>query len=247
MRILHLLQAIDDGDHTRQLLALLPALSERDTLEVCCLGPQSAWTDRLRQCGVPVHALGWTRWFDPGVWLNLRGREAAGSVAPADCERVRREVIDALLDWKLEGGAPVVARALPREELYAGPLAERAPDVVVELALEHGYAHSLVPTPWGDGEAPAVRTLGDDELAGGRGRGMNGTHRPDGIWLAIGGSAGERSERPASIAGVARVVLQVLGIALDEVRPTPPPRPAPYDAAEEARVTARLRALGYLE
>jgi hypothetical protein len=190
----------------------------------------------------------------PGVWINLRGREAAGSIAPADYERARREVIDALLDWKLPAcepagcaGAPVVARALPREAVYAGPFVARAPDVVVELALENGYAHSLVPTPWGDDEAPAVRTLGQGELAGGRGRGMNGTHRPAGIWLATGARAGERAERPASIAGVAATVLGALGIDPTAGRSSPPPAPAPYSDAEEACVAARLRALGYLE
>ena len=179
----------------------------------------------------------------PGVWINLRGREAAGSVARADYERVRRAVSDALLDWKLPGGEPVVARALPREAVYAGRCVDRAPDVVVELALERGYAHSLVPTPWGDACAPALRTLADDELAGGRGRGMNGTHRPAGIWLATGG----RAATPASIAGVAAAVLGALGVAPDAAAAVATGAPAPYDAAEEARVAARLRALGYLE
>ena len=32
----------------------------------------------------------------PGVWINLRGREAAGCVEAADYERVRSQVIDAL-------------------------------------------------------------------------------------------------------------------------------------------------------
>jgi glycosyltransferase involved in cell wall biosynthesis len=72
MRILHLLQAIDDGDNTRQLRALLPGLCERDSVEICCLGPESAWSAALRQIGVPVHVLGWTRWFDPAIWLHLR-------------------------------------------------------------------------------------------------------------------------------------------------------------------------------
>jgi hypothetical protein len=137
-----------------------------------------------------------------------------------------------------------VARAAPREDVHEGPFLERAPDVLFELALEDGYAHSIVPTRWDDADAPAVRTLAGDELAGGRGRGMNGTHRPDGVWLAVGGERDDRTP-PAGIAGVARRLLGALGAN------------APgadggagrydYDAAEEARVAARLRALGYLE
>jgi SAM-dependent methyltransferase len=122
----------------------------------------------------------------PGVWLNLAGREASGCVAPSERERVLREVIDSLLDWKLPDGAKVVARARRREEVYAGPFVERAPDVVVELALDAGHGLSLVPTPWRSGLLSSVRTLDDASLAGGRGRGLNGTHRPEGVLLAVG-------------------------------------------------------------
>jgi hypothetical protein len=37
----------------------------------------------------------------PGIWINLRAREAEGSVDPADYERVRAELLDLLLDWEL--------------------------------------------------------------------------------------------------------------------------------------------------
>ncbi len=186
----------------------------------------------------------------PGVWINLAGREAEGSVARADYERVRRDVIDALLDWKLDGIASderVVASALPREDVHVGPFAARAPDIVIELGHERGYLHSLVATRWDRGASRAMRTLEDDELAGGRGRGMNGTHRQSGIWLATDAAA----ERPASIAQVAAVVLRSLGIETEAAGETPnrgrSVARVPYSAEEEALVAARLRALGYLE
>jgi predicted AlkP superfamily phosphohydrolase/phosphomutase len=179
----------------------------------------------------------------PGVWINVAGREAAGSVARDDYERVRRDVVDALLDWKLEGGERVIARALPREELYDGPFASRAPDVVLEVGAERGYLHSLVATPWDRAGISPLRALAADEFAGGRGRGMNGTHRHDGIWLAT----DPRSERPTSIASVAPVVLDALGIEAAASGDGRPRTPLPYSAEEEARVAARLRALGYLE
>jgi len=185
----------------------------------------------------------------PGVWINARGREAAGSVAPADYERVRREVIDALLAWRLpgRGGGPVVGRARPREEVYAGPFVERAPDVVVELALEAGYAHSLVPTPWSAPGGASVHTLADDELAGARGRGMNGTHRPDGVWLASGADA---AATVGSIVDAAPAIARALGISWageSDDGGVSGREPVPYTAEEEAQVAARLRALGYLE
>ena len=190
----------------------------------------------------------------PGVWLNLRGREARGSVAAADAERVRREVIDCLLDWKLPDGAPVVARALPREEVHRGPLGSRAPDVVVELGDEAGYPLVCVPTPWSDPGAGALRRLGADELAGGRGRGTNGTHRRHGIWIADGPAceAWGRLPSPARLRHAAPALSRALGLAWEpragagEGGMEAGPR-LDYTPAEEAAVAARLRALGYLE
>jgi len=186
----------------------------------------------------------------PGVWINLRGREAAGCVEPADYERVRSEVIDALCDWKLPGGGPVVARARRREEVYAGPCVPRAPDIVVELALDAGYGLSLVGTPWQTPDTGSLRTLETLELGGGRGRGMNGTHRPDGIWLASGEGAPQLSTQPGPrLEDVAPTLLAVLGVpwdgALDGSVLAGPPRA--YDPDEEALVARRLRQLGYLE
>ena len=187
----------------------------------------------------------------PGVWINLRGREAAGRVDPADYEKVRRDVIDAVLDWKLPGGAPVVERARRREEVYDGPCVERAPDVVIELALDAGYGLSLVPTPWSDPRASSVRTLRDDELAGGRGRGMNGTHLPAGVWIATGAAVDWLDPSPApSLDAVAPALARALDLPGqredDDSDVNAIPRSV-YTAEEEARVAARLRALGYLE
>jgi len=192
----------------------------------------------------------------PGVWINLRGREAEGSVAPADYERVRTELVDALLAWRLPGGGgPVVARARPREEVYEGPFVERAPDVVVELALEDGYAHSLVPTPWNRPANGSVHTLADAELAGARGQGMNGTHRPEGIWLASGDGSASAANL-ASIVDAAPAIARAMGVPWRLDAPDaggdvgdrgPRGVAAPYTAEEEAQVAARLRALGYIE
>ena len=86
-----------------------------------------------------------------------------------------------------------------------------------------------------------MRTLADDELAGGRGRGMNGIHRPDGIWIAHGGPGAVRALRDAAPA-----LLAALGVPWREVDGTPRD-PRPYTPQEEAQVARRLRALGYLE
>jgi predicted AlkP superfamily phosphohydrolase/phosphomutase len=208
--------------------------------------------------------LDWTRTLafseeantNPGIWINLAGRERAGAVAPEDYEVVRDRVIEALAAWRLPSGNPVVARALRREEVHPGPFCERAPDIVVELALDSGHGLSLVPTPWSEGGSqgegiPSVRVLPPEACAGGRGRGMNGTHRSRGIWIATGrGTEGTRA--PSNLAGVAPWLARVMGLAWA------PPIGAradveggrlaiAYDEEEEAMVAERLRALGYLE
>jgi predicted AlkP superfamily phosphohydrolase/phosphomutase len=189
----------------------------------------------------------------PGVWLNLRGREARGCVDASDAERVRREAIDCLLDWKLPDGGPIVARALPREEVHRGPFAHRAPDVVVELAEDAGYPLVLVPTPWSDRGAGSLRLLGEGELAGGRGRGTNGTHRRHGIWIADapGRAAWARLPEPAELVGAAPALAAALGLAWDAIDGSgagmASGRRLDYTPDEEAAVAKRLRALGYLD
>lgn len=184
----------------------------------------------------------------PGVWINLAGREQAGCVSSADYERVRDDVIAALCDWKLpDGGAPVLARAARREEIYQGPHVGRAPDIVLELAAHGGYRLSLVPTPWSESAGPSLRRLADHELGGGKGRGMNGVHTPNGIWIQAGvdshGALG-----PASIVDTAPTILGAMGLACGDSDGAPlgAARRA-YSAAEETLVAERLRRLGYLE
>lgn len=209
----------------------------------------------------------------PGIWINLAGRERNGCVAPADYEAVRERVITALLAWRLPSGAPVVARALRREEVHSGPFVARAPDVVFELALDDGHGLSLVPTPWSeggrDGEGLAsVRVLASAEYGGGRGRGMNGTHRADGIFIDAGEAKTADLEPPAHLAAVAPWLARAMGLAWATDAATPGTagianghdgapespdasraagEPLAYGEAEEAMVAERLRALGYLD
>ncbi len=185
----------------------------------------------------------------PGVWINLEGREAEGAVAPTEYEAIRSRVIEALTDWKLPNGAVVVARARRREEVYRGAHVERAPDIVVELGDDDGYALSLVATPWNE-QPRALRQLDDHELAGGRGRGMNGTHRPDGVWIEW-PNPGSLVSPPGSIIETTARVLGALGLAPTQAAASSDAMaadsPSPYSDAEEAEIRERLVRLGYLE
>jgi len=189
----------------------------------------------------------------PGVWINRRGREARGCVRPREYEAVRDEVMEALREWRLPGGGPVVARAARREDVYEGPFVDRAPDIVLELALDEGHGLSLVPTPWAEGPGPSVRTLAPAEYGGGRGRGMNGTHRRHGVFVA---SGGERDWKDLGRCGtemclvdVAPTLLDAMGVpwAADGGADGRVHTPRPYTDEEDALVRRRLQALGYLD
>jgi predicted AlkP superfamily phosphohydrolase/phosphomutase len=188
---------------------------------------------------------------NPGIWINLQGRETAGCVAAADYESARDRVIAALKSWKLPAQgdgdpAPVVRNALRREDVYGGAHVERAPDIVIDLALVDGYGLSLVPTPWAESPA-STRELGDDELGGGRGRGMNGTHRRDGIWID---ARGALEDTPSGLASAAPAIARAMNLPWDCAPGADGEASASrrdYSADEDAIVAERLRALGYLE
>jgi predicted AlkP superfamily phosphohydrolase/phosphomutase len=89
-----------------------------------------------------------TRAFAIGLnslYLNVRGRERRGIVAPAEREKLAREIAAGLADWKdPRTGQPVVSAALRREEIYTGPHLEAAPDVIV--GYNRGYRASWATT-----------------------------------------------------------------------------------------------------
>jgi predicted AlkP superfamily phosphohydrolase/phosphomutase len=74
--------------------------------------------------------------LDPGrLFLNVKGREPEGCIEPGvEYERVRDELAEAVLGiTDPQTGAPMVAQVFRREELYAGPHAERGADLVLEM------------------------------------------------------------------------------------------------------------------
>ena len=95
-----------------------------------------------------------TRAFAIGLnslYLNVRGRERNGIVAPSQRAQLAREIADKLLTWRdPENGQPVVTQPALREEVYHGPHTKEAPDILVGYA--HGYRASWATT---SGKIPA--------------------------------------------------------------------------------------------
>ncbi len=124
--------------------------------------------------------------MDPGrLYLNLAGREPGGIVPPSEYEAVRGE----LRAWA--EALPFVQRVATREEAFAGPHAERAPDLV--LVSRNGWDLK-----------GAVRTT---ELQG-KGR-LTGMHTQDDAFVLVRGAhpAGE-----ADVQDVAATALAGLGL-----------------------------------
>jgi predicted AlkP superfamily phosphohydrolase/phosphomutase len=203
--------------------------------------------------------------YHPAVWINATGREPEGTVAFADYERTRDGVIRALEAWRDEDGRPVVARAWRREEVYRGPATERAPDLLLELATVGGYSYSCLRSA---GPGASLRRLAPREYGAGKGAGMNGSHRRDGMFLFAGPGVPCGGALPgADIVDVLPTLLPLVGLpiprgldgtpirsALDrEPRWAPDPlpesdgTPRPYGESESREIAARLASLGYLE
>lgn len=76
-----------------------------------------------------------------GLYLNLAGREARGSVPPEQADAVLAQIAAALeAERDPETGARVVLHAYPAREIFSGERAAEAPDLVV--GYEQPYANS---------------------------------------------------------------------------------------------------------
>ena len=191
-----------------------------------------------------------TRAFFPsipsqGIYINVR-REGFGVVPPGDAyEALRREIKGRLEDLRDEKtGERLVGWVKFREE---GP-------------------------GEGGGESSWFRELRPDEREGARGRGMNGTHRPEGFFVFSGpGVRPDRYEPGADLADFAPTLMahlgerpatpmegRVLSALLDAPGPSsdpPPVRNADLTSVTmgaggpdwESETAKRLRDLGYLE
>ena len=133
--------------------------------------------------------------LDPGrLFLNVKGREPEGRIAPgAEYQRVRDELADAALAiTDPETGAPMVAKVFRREELYAGPEAERGADLVLEM--HDGY--------------DAKGAFGRPEVSA-KGPALTGMHTTPDAFLYVSGAEG--FDRRPSMQDVAPTLCALLG------------------------------------
>jgi predicted AlkP superfamily phosphohydrolase/phosphomutase len=203
--------------------------------------------------------------YAPSVRLNLRGREGKGVVDPAEYHDVRHRIREALLAWQDPvHGDRVVNQVWYREELLRGPALSKAPDLLLELRAPGGYSYIVLPS--GGMPGRAQERLEGEGLSGAKGRGMNGSHRREGILIARGpGIRGGIRDGLISAEQVAALALLGLGVDIPAwIAPPPPWLPnyqrgdipagpaekrgdlATGDRALEWERARRLRGLGYL-
>lgn len=239
------------------------------------------WPDKLRVTlgeesffpGVDwAHTLAYSEEVRGNIWINLKGRDPQGTVAPgAEYEALRDRIITGLQDLRdPRTGKRLVRRVWRREERFSGPFSDRLPDLLVEAE----YPDLFRPRGAYSGREP-VRHLTMEEM---RHRRITGCHRPNGIFFAHGPAVQPGLPlAPASILDVAPTVLHLLGEPAPswmdgrvltemltpealarqpvESRPQTPLPPVSsgdgagvqsYDEAEAQEVTDRLAGLGYL-
>jgi predicted AlkP superfamily phosphohydrolase/phosphomutase len=193
------------------------------------------------------------------IFLNLKGRQPQGCVAPEDARALLDDLKAGLLAIPHpETGEPLVERVYERDELYHGPQAHLAPDLTV------------VPRDW------RYRTIGLHDFTTNRlispAFGPTGDHRMEGVLIASGPAirAGASPEG-ANLLDIAPTILHLLGIpapsdmdgrvlseildpslAPSEASATPSGSgegsevPSAYTEEEDAAIQQRLADLGYL-
>lgn len=200
------------------------------------------------------HTRAYSRGLFGCVWLNLRGREPGGRVEPGpEAEGLLDAITERLHQLKTpDGREPLVDAVFRGSDLYAGPEAEAAPDLVV---VPRGYrwmtraGREIGPRGVVTAEA-AVR--------------HSGNHRMDGV-LVAGGPGIRQGAAPgtARLLDLTPTCLALLGVEIPrglDGRPTsdvlscdigwtdelPWRDPSTQDAEPADAVREQLEALGYL-
>ena len=113
-----------------------------------------------------------------------------------------------LLSWNVDGHHPVRA-VLYREDIYSGKMTHKSPELIVELNLREGYTYTLLPSIRAE-DKQTWRRFTQAEYQGGKGLGMNGSHRQFGV-LILSGEAIRSQSVEANMADIAPTLLYILG------------------------------------
>jgi len=196
-----------------------------------------------------------------GIYINLRGREPGGIVAPGEeYESLRDEIIAGLMETRdPQSGEPVVDKVLKREDVYDGEMTEMSPDLIVRWRPDVGISGLRA----ADGAVYTPHFLTEEH------RTISGDHRETGVLFMTGPGIKRGALRDASIMDLAPTILHVMGHSVPSdmdgvvllkalkgrkkvVLSGPSGKDGPdveggYAPDEEEAVRKRLRDLGYVE
>ena len=147
--------------------------------------------------------------FHSDLWLNLEGREPNGIVPESEADAVLQEIADALVQLEDPAtGQRVIAGAHRREEIFTGPHAHLAPDLILDT-WSAGYR--VAPGR----EASEDVVISPEALAGVR-ESWSADHRPLGIFVAAGPRFEHGSSSELDLYDVCPNVLALLGAGVPE-------------------------------
>jgi predicted AlkP superfamily phosphohydrolase/phosphomutase len=207
----------------------------------------------------------------PSIWINRKGLKPSGIVTDEEYEGLVKLISEKLTELKdPRTGTSVIPRIYRRDEVFQGPFASEAPDLILDWWGTDGF--SIKPSFPEDSAKPPVEIR---EHAPMKEPEWGGTHRLHGLLIM----QGEAMKKGAQIEGarlmdIAPTVLYLLGqkvpqdmdgqVLLDMFDPefvrqhpvqfegpaasdSGPGTATPYSAEEAEQVEERLKALGYIE
>ncbi|MBM4429822.1 MAG: hypothetical protein FJ026_05655, partial [Chloroflexi bacterium] len=202
-----------------------------------------------------------------GIFINLRGREKQGIVAPEEYDLLRSEIADRLRTLRdPEDGEQVIRNVYRREEVYHGPYLEEAPDLILDWTGGYDCRERV----GSEHHAVFESEAGYRDVAGVK---KTGVHRQQGILFLHGAAVRPGPVQGAHLMDIVPTLLHLLGLpvpksmdgrvlqdALDpqwladhpivhsETEETAEGGPGlGYSPEEEAQFKSRLRSLGYLD
>jgi hypothetical protein len=196
------------------------------------------------------------------IHLNLADRDPQGQLT--DPDQAIKELSSALLNWQVEG-VPVVQEIIPARQAYKGPHLLGAADLILELTIPDGYTYTLLPSKRA-AKGQTWRRFEPSEYPGGKGLGMNGTHRQHGVLALSGKGLASGQEITASMPDPMPTLFTAMGEKVPDhmdgkviqsafqqrTRPVYTchggwlPAEEALSAQDASAVKARLESLGYL-
>jgi len=145
-----------------------------------------------------------------GIYINLQGREAKGTVSSQEYDHLRSEITAKLATLRdPDTGEAVIRRVYRREEIYDGPYVDEAPDLI----LHWDYAYDCRERAGSERRDVFEGEITVKEFADYK---KTGVHRHHGVFLAHG-----LPIRPGRLEGtllidIAPTVLHLLGLSVPE-------------------------------